>query len=126
MSFKGKPVKVKLVGDAIIEYDELNKTVDEEISEGIKKSDHQILLKSIKQKIDLLKIDPQHGIHVGKEKIPKEYIKNYDANNIWKIDLPGYWRMIYTIKGSDVEIVAVVLDIIDHPTYNKKFGYKKR
>ncbi len=124
MSFKGKPVKVIITGDAKLEYEELNRTVGEEISEGIKKSNYQILLRSIKQKVDLLKLNPQCGTHVGKEKIPKEYVNNYDVNNIWKIDLSGYWRMIYTIKGSEVEIVALVLDIIDHKTYDKKFGYK--
>ena len=25
-----------------------------------------------------------------------------------------------------IEIIAFVLDIIDHPTYNKLFGYKKK
>jgi len=25
-----------------------------------------------------------------------------------------------------VEVIGFVLDIIDHPTYNKKFGNKKR
>jgi hypothetical protein len=126
MSFKGKPVKVIITGDAKVEYEELNKTVGEEISKGIKKSDHQILFKSIKQKIELLKLNPEYGTHVGKEKIPKEYVNNYDVNNIWKVDLPSGWRMIYTIKGSEVEIVALVLDIIDHKVYDKKFGYRSR
>jgi len=27
---------------------------------------------------------------------------------------------------SDVEIIAFVLDVIDHKKYNKKFGYKKK
>lgn len=29
------------------------------------------------------------------------------------------------IKGNEIEIIAFVLDIIDHKDYNKKFGYKK-
>jgi len=34
--------------------------------------------------------------------------------------------MLYTLKDGDTkcEIIAFVLDLIDHPTYNKKFGYK--
>jgi hypothetical protein len=34
--------------------------------------------------------------------------------------------MLYTLKGDEVEIVAFVFDILDHPEYNKKFGYKKK
>ncbi len=33
--------------------------------------------------------------------------------------------MIYTIRGSEIEIIALILDIIDHKKYNKKFGYRK-
>jgi len=33
--------------------------------------------------------------------------------------------MIYTIRGSEIEIIALILDIIDHKEYNKKFGYRK-
>ena len=39
--------------------------------------------------------------------------------------LPAFWRMIYTLTNNgDVEIIAFVLDIIDHPTYDDKFGYR--
>jgi len=49
MTFKGKPVKVIITGDAKIEFEELNKVVGEEIARGITNSDHQTLLNSIKQ-----------------------------------------------------------------------------
>ena len=55
MSFKGKEVKVIITGDAKGEFDQLNKIVGEEISQGITSSDHQTLLNSIKQKIEFLK-----------------------------------------------------------------------
>jgi len=34
--------------------------------------------------------------------------------------------MLYTLTGgdSDIEIVAFVLDVIDHKEYDKKFKYK--
>ncbi len=35
--------------------------------------------------------------------------------------------MLYTLTNSgEIEVVAFVLDIIDHPTYDKKFGYQGR
>jgi len=126
MNFKGKPVRVILTGDAKIEYEQLNQTVGEEISNGVKKSEHQTLLNSIKQKTEFLKQNPEYGTHIEKKKIPKEYIEKFDAENLWKVDLSGYWRMIYTIRGSEVEILTVVLDIIDHKRYDKKFGYRNK
>jgi hypothetical protein len=100
--------------------------VGEEISKGITKSDHQTLLNSIKQKIDLLKDNPSYGVHIQKNRIPKEYLSNYDVNNLWKINLSGAWRMIYTIRGTQVEIISLILDIMNHKDYDKKFGYRKK
>jgi len=36
--------------------------------------------------------------------------------------------MLYTLTdgGSEIEIIAFVLDIMDHPIYDKKFGYETR
>ena len=125
MSFKGKPVKVIITGDAKEEFEELNKAVVEEITKGVEKSEHQTLLRSIKQKIDLLKENPEHGIHISKNKIPNEYMIRYDVNNLWKINLSGAWRMVYTIRGNEVEIISLILDILNHGNYEKKFNYKK-
>jgi len=105
--FKGKPTKVIITGEAKEEFDDLNKVVGEEISKGIRSSDHQTLLNSIKRKIELLKANPEYGIHIPKNRIPKEYVRDYDVNNLWKINLSGAWRMIYTIRGSEVEIISL-------------------
>lgn len=123
--FKGKPTKLIITGSAKEEFDELNKIVGDEIKKGITKSDHQTLLNSIKQKIEILRDNPEYGIQIQKNKIPKEYIREYEVNNLWKINLSGAWRMIYTIKGSNVEIISLVLDIMNHKEYEKKFKYKK-
>jgi len=123
--FKGKPTKVIITGEAKEEFDDLNKVVGEEIAKGITSSDHQTLLNSIKQKIEILKANPEYGTHVQKDRIPKAYIRDYDVNNLWKVDLSGAWRMIYTIRGSEVEIISLILDIMNHRDYEKKFRYKK-
>ena len=64
MMFKGKPVKVIITGQAKEEFEELNLVVGEEIAKGITSSDYQILLNSIKQKVDFLKVNPEFGIHI--------------------------------------------------------------
>ncbi len=125
MNFKEKSVKLIITGDAKEEFERLNKIVGQEITKGITSSDYQTLLNSIKQKIEFIKENPQYGTHIPKNKIPKDYINKYDVNNLWKVNLSGAWRMIYTIRGSEIEIIALILDIIDHKKYNKKFGYRK-
>lgn len=125
MSFKGKPVKVLITGDAKEEFEKLNETVGEEISKGVTGSDHQTLFNSIKQKIELLRDNPQYGNHLEKRKIPKEYISKYDVNNLWKVNLAGAWRRVYTISGSEIEIISLILDILDHKNYEKKAPIRK-
>lgn len=118
-----RPVKVQIVGAALTEYEQLNKTVGEEQSSGIANSERQQLLRAIKQKIELVKVNPQYGNAVPKDLIAKS---GYPVDNLWVVDLSGYWRMLYSLQGSQIEILCFVLEIIDHPTYDKKFGYKKR
>jgi len=126
MKFKGKAIKVIITGDAKEEFNELNKIVGQEIAKGITSSDHQTLLNSIKQKIEFLRDNPEYGFHIEKKKIPKDYIQRYDVNNLWKVNLSSGWRMIYTIRGNEVEIISLVLDILNHKDYDKKFDYRKK
>ncbi len=34
--------------------------------------------------------------------------------------------MVYTITGNELEIISILLEFMDHPTYDKKFGYRKK
>jgi len=121
-----KVIRVILSEEASKQYEELNRIAGEEIKKGVTNSFHQQLLKSINQKKELLKINPQAGIHVPKSLIPKVYKDKYDADNVWKMDLSGYWRMIYTLRTTEVEITNFILDFLDHETYDKVFGYRKK
>ena len=80
------------------------------------------MLKSIKQKIELIKSNPFYGDSIKKNLIPKEY----NVQNLWRVELTNFWRMLYTIKGDEIEIVCFVLNFLNHNDYNKKFGYRKR
>ena len=119
-----KTIKVAIRGGALVEFDKLNKIVGNEIAKGITSSKHQTLYNAIKQKIEFLKINPYYGIQIQKRKIPKNYTEVI-AKNLWKINLPGAWRMIYTIRGNEIEVISFVLDIFDHTEYGRQFGYKK-
>lgn len=86
----------------------------------------RMILKAVKQKAELVKANPHYGNPISKKLIPREYIEKYGITNLFRVELPGFWRMLYSLTEGEtkIEIIAFVLDIIDHPTYNKKFGYK--
>jgi len=127
--FKGKikkKITIKLVGDAEKAFNDLNKIVGEQRSQGITSSKDITLLNAINRLFNVIVNNPFYGENAKKDLIPKEYRQRYDADNLFIADLPDYWRMIYTLESDEIKIIAFVLDIIDHDEYNKKFKFKKR
>lgn len=122
--FQGKNVSVRLSEEADKVYQELNKIVGEEKLKGIDSSFHQTLLRSINRIRDLLKQNPFAGDQVPKRLIPEKYSKNFDVDNVWRIELADRWRVVYTITGNQIEIITFIMDIFDHKGYDKVFGYK--
>ena len=122
--YKGKEVDVKLSEDEKKVYLELNRIVSEEKQKGTESSFHQTLLRSINRIKELLKINPFAGDQVHNFQIPSKYVKKYEVENCWRIELADRWRLVYTVKGGDIEIITFVLDIINHRDYDKIFGYK--
>lgn len=123
---KKKEVWVEFSEEANNDYRELQKKVLQEKEQGIENSSNMQLLKSIDREKDNIKIDPQYGIHMPRKNIPKGAVNRYGTDRLWKVDLVGYWRMIYTIIGDEVKIIAFVLEFMDHKKYDKVFGYKKK
>lgn len=117
-------VRVVLLGDAEDEFKRLNEIVGNQIKSGRENSEEIQLLRSIRQKIDFIKSNPFYGDPIAKNLIPKEYKIKYKVINLFRAELSQFWRMLYTLKGDEIEIVAFVLDILPHPGYDKKFGYK--
>lgn len=126
MKFKDKEVKVILSQDANDEYIELNRIVGRELQKEISSSVHQSVLRSIQRVITLLKVNPFAGDQVKKSLIPKKYKDKYEITNLWRIELANYWRLIYTIRSTEVEVISFVLNMVDHKEYNKIFMYKKK
>lgn len=117
-----RQVKVILLDQAKDQFEELNRIVGEQQAKGIENSDEIQLLKSIRQKSELLKLNPTYG-----EKIPRNLIpKNLSVSNLFRIELTGYWRMLYTLTGDKIEIIAFIVYILDHPDYDKLLGYRKK
>ncbi len=124
--FKDKGVRVKLSEEAAQVYEELRVSVEEEQNKGINNSFHQTLLRSIERVKELLKDNPFAGDQVPKRQIPPKYIKLYDVDNVWRIELSKFWRLVYTITGNQVEIITFIMDIFNHEDYDKVFGYRKK
>src|SRR3989344_764365 len=120
-----KPVRVILIGEAEKEFKRLNEIIGLQIQHEKESTEEMQLLKSIKQKIEFIKLNPFYGDNIQKHLIPKEYIEKYNVSNLFRTELSGFWRMIYTIKGNQAEIINFILDIINHQNYDKKFGYRK-
>ncbi len=117
-----RPVRVILKDQAKLEFEGLGRQIEEQARHGISGSPEQRLMRSICQKVEIIKLNPTYGDKVAREQIPQ----GMDVPNLFVVDLSNYWRMLYTLVGNQVEIVAFVLNIIDHPTYDKMFGYRKK
>lgn len=114
-----KPVKVILSPEAEEAYKQLNAVAaDSKIERSI--------LKAIDKKKELIKANMHYGEPIAKDKIPDGYKVKYGVTNLFWVELSNFWRMLYTLTNNEteVEIIAFVLDIMDHERYNKKFGYK--
>ncbi|MCX6708839.1 MAG: hypothetical protein NTW67_04315 [Candidatus Woesearchaeota archaeon] len=114
--FFGKEVRVKLKGQAREAYLELKKRGDKEA---------ETMLRSIHRIIDVLKEHPQFGDPIKKQLIPQKFLE-MEIQNLYRAELSNYWRMLYTLEGTQIEIFCFVLSIMDHKEYDQLFGYKKK
>lgn len=89
-----RPVKVILKDQAKEAFEELNLIVGQQQAHGETNSEEMQLLKSIKQKSELLKINPTYG-----DKLPHNLIpKTLDVSNLFRIELTGYIGECYTLS----------------------------
>jgi len=110
----GKEVKVFMKGQAKESYLLLKSRTDKEA---------QSLLNSIERVTKILKNNPQFGDPIQKRLIPNSLTKE-GIQNLYRIELSNFWRMLYTIEGTQIEILVFVLKIMHHKEYNKLFSYK--
>lgn len=115
-----KSVRVILTSEAANVYHNF-------LSKASDSKQEEVILNSFLQKVELLKENVHYGQPIAKKLIPAEYQAKYGITNLFRVELPNFWRMLYTLTAgsSGIEIIVLVLDIIDHKKYDKKFGYKK-
>lgn len=120
-----KEVKVQFDEKAFQEYLILQRNVSLNVNSQ-RKPTYEQLLTSINNTIKNLKINPYIGNLIPRKYIKKKLVNSYGTDKIFRIELVGYWRLLYTIIGDEAKIVAFILEYMDHETYNKRFGYKKK
>ena len=101
---------------------------DEVVREAYDKLEHgrteeKEIRAQIDEAIDDLKEKPQMGIRVPKTVWSKIYIQKYGITNLRKINLRSGWRLLYTIRGNEIEIMSVLLEWMAHKEYERRFKY---
>jgi len=74
--------------------------------------------------LDLLKENMFAGERIEKNKFPKYYVQKYGINNLYKYNLDVATRLIYTLVADEPGVAVVVLEVLSHKEYEKRFGYK--
>jgi len=96
--------------------------------EGLEKGrfEEKELAGFLKRAVDDLSEDPFSGTQIPSSLWPREYVQKYRINNLRKYDLPNGWRLVYTLRGTEIKIISIILEWYDHKDYERRFGYKNR
>lgn len=114
-----KRVSVRLTPEANEAYEYLIRMAQNSKQE-------ETILNAFHQKVEFIKSDVHYGDPIAKKLIPSEYKTKYGIKNLFRVELPIFWRMLYTITANPgIETIVIVIDIVNHKKYDKIFGYKR-
>ena len=96
-----KTIRIKLSPEAEEVYKYLNKEVAQAEKIGKRTPEVQIF-QAFEKKKDLIKINHHYGEPISKSKIPKQYRQTYGITNLFWVELPHFWRLLYSLTdGAD-------------------------
>ena len=81
------------------------------------------LFHHILRAIERLKANSYAGTQIQKRLIPDFYRKRFNVDNLWKLNLPGGWRLLYWITQDEIIIDTIILEWLPHKEYEKRFDY---
>lgn len=81
------------------------------------------LHKEIINALDTIKENAFFGRNVKKKLIPKSIKEKYNLKNLWIYNLRKDWRLLYTVTNNQIEVLAIVLDWMNHKDYEKLFKF---
>ena len=90
--------------------------------EALEKSEPE-LFRWISAAMDKLEATPFAGAHLQRALIPKAYVEKFGIDNLWKLNLPQGWRLMYSVGKDGVNIVSIILEWLPHKKYERRFGY---
>ncbi len=80
--------------------------------------------RAVDQTLSVLKNNILAGVQVPKKQWPRVYVKEYEINNLYKVDIRGGRRLTYTIVAEDQGCSVSMLDYFrSHKEYEVFFGY---
>lgn len=77
----------------------------------------------VDQVTDEMKQDKNLGDYIKKKPWPDKYLKTHEVTNLYRREIGGNHRLIYTIRGRKEDKVYQLLDLLTHKEYDKLFGY---
>jgi Txe/YoeB family toxin of Txe-Axe toxin-antitoxin module len=98
----------------------INKAFDELKSS---RTENKHLFELLNRAFDDLANDAFCGAQIPKRLIPKEYVKKHGIDNLWKYNLPGAWRLLYSVGRDEIIVLSIIIDWLNHKNYERKFGY---
>jgi len=103
---------------------------DEKVEKNFEKlksnGEFKDLYRFIRRAIEDIKGNPECGTAIPKKLIPKGYINKYGISSLYKYDLPGGWRLLYSLGKEGIEIIAIILEWCHHKEYERIFNYRAR
>jgi hypothetical protein len=86
-------------------------------------NENELLLKWLNDAFDKLAENAFCGVQIKKKLIPSVYIESYEIDNLWKLNLPKGWRLLYSVARDEIRIISIILDWFDHKSYEKMLRY---
>jgi hypothetical protein len=84
------------------------------------------ILKSVDTALTNISQNAYYGDRIQKKYLNKKIINKYGTDKILRVELVGFWRLLYTVRGEEVNIIAFILDFMDHKEYSELFKYSKK
>jgi mRNA-degrading endonuclease RelE of RelBE toxin-antitoxin system len=81
------------------------------------------LWKAVDSCLEELKANAQAGVKIPRDLWPSDYVRNYGLTNLYKCNLAGAWRLLYTIYVESGRVKVLAIDYMSHRDYEKLFGY---
>jgi mRNA-degrading endonuclease RelE of RelBE toxin-antitoxin system len=75
------------------------------------------------QVIDDMKHDKNLGDYIKRKPWPAKYNRTHEVSNLYRCEIGGNHRLIYTIRGRQEDKVYQLLDLLTHKQYDRLFGY---